>query len=66
MYKYGFTWFCKMCAYQNNNRGHMKEHVEAKHLTHDGYVCNSCQRVYKTNASLRVHSYRCKSVDTNI
>jgi len=60
MYKDGLTWYCKICAYQNNHKGHLKEHVEAKHLTHDGYLCNSCQRVYKTKASLRVHSYSCK------
>ena len=53
------TWFCKICSFQTGNKSHMQEHVEAKHLSHDGYLCQICNKTYKTKASFRGHAYRC-------
>jgi len=60
MFKDAGTWFCKACSYQTTSKSHMQEHVEAKHLTHDGYFCQSCNRTYKTKNTFRSHSYRCR------
>ena len=55
MYKEGKLWFCTDCEY-TGTKGHVYEHVEAKHVIHGGYQCQFCNKVLKTQGSLRVHN----------
>ena len=55
MYKEGGHWFCKECNHKSSQKGHLYEHVEAKHISHGGYQCLYCEKVLKTQASLRMH-----------
>lgn len=55
MYKEGSIWYCNDCSYQSGQKGHVYEHVEAKHVLHGGYQCQYCDKVLKSRASLRMH-----------
>jgi len=59
MVKDGGTWFCQVCPFQSGRKSHMQGHIEAKHLSHDGYLCQTCNKTYKTKNSFRVHAIRC-------
>jgi len=59
MCKNGGSWCCKLCSYQCLNKSHMQEHVEAKHLQHGGYFCQSCNKTYKTKSTFRRHFSSC-------
>ena len=61
MIKVGDEWICNICNYKNNKKSNIQEHIEARHTVHPGYICSWCNRTFKTKASLRVHSYKCKS-----
>ena len=53
-------WTCSECNYQSKTKGHVFEHIEGKHHVHDGYYCQSCDKVYKSRASFRMHTKRCQ------
>ena len=53
---------CTNCGHKSNNIGHMKEHVE-KHIKGLEYLCNLCNKVYRSSASLRMHN--CSSIYRN-
>ena len=61
MTKEGRTWYCTDCDYSSNHNGHVYEHIESKHVIHDGYVCQYCQKVLKTKASAGRHYKNCQS-----
>ena len=63
MFKDGGVWYCKACSYQTERKSNMKDHVEGKHLSQNfGFLCQSCNKTYKTKASLRDHNKRCKNI----
>ena len=51
----GPGWLCKDCGYVGNRKGHVYEHVEAKHVDHPAYICDLCDSVCKNRSSLRAH-----------
>ena len=55
MVKEGSIWYCNDCSYQSGQKGHVYEHVEAKHVIHGGYQCQYCDKVLKSRASVRMH-----------
>lgn len=56
MWKEEKTWFCQACAYTSNHKGHMFEHIEAKHITnHPGYQCAYCLSLFNNKLKLRKH-----------
>ena len=38
-------WVCTDCGYTKKIRSHVYEHVDRKHGTHGGYLCNICNTV---------------------
>ena len=53
-------WTCAECQYQSRTKGHVFEHIEGKHNVHEGYFCQTCEKVYKSRASFRMHTKRCQ------
>ena len=51
-------WCCRVCGKQSRNRSHLMAHVEARHFNTAGFMCPSCQKVYKTRDSLRLHKLK--------
>ena len=48
---------CTNCGYTSKHPGHMREHAE-KHIEGPEYPCNSCDKVLRSSASLRIHKIR--------
>ena len=48
---------CNSCGYISKHRSHMKEHVE-KHIEGLEYLCNSCNKIFRSSYSFRVHKSR--------
>ena len=48
MSKEGSMWYCNDCSYQSNKKSHLYDHVEARHISHPGYQCQYCDKVFKT------------------
>jgi len=46
---------CKDCDFFTKNRCNMYNHVEAKHVQHDGVKCQICNKMCSTRLSHRVH-----------
>ena len=64
MTKVDTLWVCNDCPYKSRNKTHVVEHVESKHvLSHGGYECPVCEKVYKVRSSFRQH--KCKTVVLN-
>ena len=55
MYKDGHIWICCDCSYQSSERTNLRAHIEARHISHSGYQCQFCEKIYKTKDSLRKH-----------
>lgn len=51
-------WTCHHCEFTSKHKNRAWEHVEAKHLTTDGYTCPLCQKFCPTSSSLRNHNDR--------
>ena len=49
------VWLCINCEYCSPIRSRVRNHVEAKHVSHTGFVCDHCDKVFKTRHSLRNH-----------
>jgi len=50
-------WYCVECQYESNNKGDMRNHIEAKHV--DSTIsCDLCGVVTKTRKALKMHKYR--------
>jgi len=50
-------WQCTDCGYQSK-KGNVKEHIEARHVSHPGYQCTHCSTVCPTRSALRGHNRR--------
>eukprot|EP00088_Acartia_fossae_P011173 TRINITY_DN15622_c0_g1_i2.p1 TRINITY_DN15622_c0_g1~~TRINITY_DN15622_c0_g1_i2.p1 ORF type:complete len:112 (-),score=21.02 TRINITY_DN15622_c0_g1_i2:242-577(-) len=46
---------CRACDYSSPYRARVRNHIEAKHTSHAGFLCSHCHRLYKTRHSLKVH-----------
>lgn len=49
-------WVCTDCGYTKKIRSHVYEHVDRKHSSHGGYLCNVCNMVLKTKFQLGRHN----------
>ena len=52
-------WACNVCGFLKLRKAHVKDHVEAKHIQHPGFLCPHCDRVYASRHSLRSHIPTC-------
>jgi hypothetical protein len=48
-------WVCLDCGYTKPNKGHVIEHVEARHVQHPAYVCQLCGKLCTTRNTFRQH-----------
>ena len=48
---------CNVCPRTTQMRHHMKEHIET-HISGLSYQCKNCDKIFRTNGSLRQHRYR--------
>ena len=55
MFKEGNIWYCNDCPYKSNRKSNLLEHVEARHVSHPGYLCQYCEKVFKTKDTWRHH-----------
>ncbi|XP_023319955.1 protein tramtrack, beta isoform isoform X24 [Eurytemora carolleeae] len=51
---------CQKCDYQTQHQPVMKDHIEAKHVSGPGIVCQICFRVCPTRKAMKMHIYRSK------
>ena len=51
-------WGCSSCDFTSNRASSVSVHVEAKHLTTDGFYCNFCSKHCPTRNSLNIHKFR--------
>ncbi|XP_023340349.1 broad-complex core protein isoforms 1/2/3/4/5 isoform X13 [Eurytemora carolleeae] len=51
-------WQCSTCGFFSTYSTNMRNHVEAKHVTSQGYICPECSKWFKTKNSLNVHKQR--------
>ena len=50
----GGKWQCLACGYQSKSTN-VCYHIEAKHLTSEGYTCPFCQEVIRNRAAYNQH-----------
>ena len=55
MSKDGNMWYCVDCSYHTGKKSHLYEHVEARHVAHSGYLCENCNKTFKTKDTWRKH-----------
>ena len=48
-------WVCTDCGYTKKKKSHVYEHVDIKHSSHEGYLCNICNEVLRSKAQLGRH-----------
>ena len=51
-------WFCMECGYISATRQRVMFHVEAKHVTGPGHVCEICDKILPTRNALNLHRSR--------
>ena len=51
MFKEGNIWYCNDCPYKSNRKSNLLEHVEARHVSHPGYLCQYCEKVFGCESS---------------
>ena len=49
-----FTWECAECGKQHHNKSNIVQHVDL-HIAGVQYICDYCQKVFKSQGSLNVH-----------
>ena len=52
------SFICKVCG-KEGKRQTIKDHIEAHHLEGINLPCNTCEKIFRSRASLRMHN--CKS-----
>lgn len=52
----GSVWHCTQCGKTSKKKSNIKEHVEAIHIQGLQIECPTCQRIFKSRASLRIHN----------
>ena len=50
-------WKCLLCEYVSRNNGHVKQHLESKHLS-VVYSCLYCSKTCPTKNALNMHTLR--------
>ena len=55
MFKEGGVWCCHECPYRSPLKHNMFEHIESKHVQHNGYLCDFCEKICPTQGALRKH-----------
>jgi len=53
-------WVCSSCEYSSKSSSSVREHVESKHISSDGYPCAVCGHVCPTRKALKMHIFRSK------
>ena len=53
-------WKCgqEFCNYLTTNKGHLKRHIESKHVDTGGAQCDHCQMILSTRNALYMHVQR--------
>jgi len=51
-------WQCLECPYSSNNNHNVYLHIESKHIQHQGYFCNICNKTCQTKNAFRMHNKR--------
>jgi len=51
-------WQCLECTFTSKNRHNVFDHVESKHVTHEGYMCQLCSKTCPTVGAFRKHMSR--------
>jgi len=65
MTQLGELWKCKFCDKLSNQKNHLRDHIEARHMTFE-FPCNSCNKLFGSRDSLRKHkSRKCKVAEDN-
>ena len=54
----GTVWKCTDCGYESKYKTNVTEHVESKHVTSAGVVCNFCSSMCVNRKALRNHIYK--------
>ena len=53
------SFYCGICNQAMNQKGHLKEHIEAKHFPNTfSYQCSECSHVVGSKIALRNHKKR--------
>ena len=48
---------CGVCGKEGTHRGDLKKHIEANHLEGVSIPCNSCEKTFRSRASLTMHNH---------
>ena len=51
-------WRCVTCDTEFKKAGHIKQHIESKHITGVMFTCLLCSHVCKTRSALAMHKSR--------
>jgi len=51
-------WQCLECPYTSKNRHNVFDHIESKHVQHEGYLCQLCNKTCPTVSAFRKHKSR--------
>ena len=52
------VWQCTVCTYSSKRKYRVTEHVKSKHIRHQGYNCDLCDKTCSTPSALRMHKNR--------
>ena len=50
-------YWCGVCGKEGTHRGDLKKHIEANHLEGVSIPCNSCEKTFRSRASLTMHNH---------
>jgi len=51
-------WQCIVCEYVSKQKHNVFEHIESKHIQHEGYYCYLCNKRCPSQSALRMHNKR--------
>jgi len=51
-------WQCHDCTFTSKNRHNVFDHIESKHVEHEGYMCQICNKTCPTLGAFRKHTSR--------
>merc|ERR1712130_1093363 len=54
----GSVWHCCECDYSSRVKCNVTQHVEAKHIEHEGYYCYICNKTSPSKNAFRMHNKR--------
>lgn len=60
----GTAWNCKVCGMEDKYSSHLKNHIEAQHITGISHTCNICGKSSSTRDGLRRHKINLHDVNT--